>query len=240
MKKIITIVVLTMLLLPIFKAGDIPDTACDLVYDATPYLEPGDGGQDYISSVQMMVSNSSDPGSGKYAGNFDVYDWNGDYIVSVYGDYEVSMSNPQLLTGFVDGTYTYVLDGTYKGTFDVDHEMQAIVDVDMAFYDACKYEYDDYRNPTQTAHSIGNEYNTNNIYNGDMTLASEEESKVSEEESKASEEESKASEEESKTSSSDEAYLKFGYLILVSILIVVLMMIILALLAVIFSLRKRD
>lgn len=139
--------IISILVMPTLKA-EVPDTACDLVYQATNNVESGNGGQDYVTNIQMSVYNSDLVGGPKNAGNFDIYDWNGELVESIYGDYELSMNKQQSLTGYVDGTYTYILDGTYKGTFNVNHEMQAIVAVDMAYYNGCNHDaYGKYIDP---------------------------------------------------------------------------------------------
>lgn len=140
MKKILVIMLLLFTLYPRYYASEIPDTACSLIYDASN-VEAGNGGQEYKTNVQIGVINGIDHvDDSVYAGNFDIYDLNGNLVESVTGDYKQSMENNQGLTGLIDGTYTYILDDTYVGTFNVNHEMQAIVTVDMDFYDSCNHD----------------------------------------------------------------------------------------------------
>lgn len=48
----------------------------------------------------------------------------------------------------VDGTYTFIVNDTYKGTFNVNHEMQNLLSIDMSQYNQCNHDaYGGYRDP---------------------------------------------------------------------------------------------
>lgn len=140
-KKLLVIGILAILVIPAFNASDIPETACPNIYDFSN-VEPGDGGQDYITDVQVGLSPGAEPGPF----NIDLYDWLGNYIESTYYDADIDYSvltgtdEPPAFTGLVDGTYTFIINDTYKGTFNVNHEMQGILNIDMSKYNQCNHD----------------------------------------------------------------------------------------------------
>lgn len=156
MKQLLVIVVLAILVTPIFNASEIPETACPIIYDFSN-VEVGDGGQDFVTNVEVGISPDAEPGPF----NIDLYDWLGNYIESTYfdsnEDYSVltGMPEPPGFTGLVDGTYTFIVNDTYKGTFNVNHEMQGLVSIDMSKYNQCNHDaYGGYRDPNTSTNEF--------------------------------------------------------------------------------------
>lgn len=232
---IIPTVLMLVLATPTFSAS-VPDTACDLIYDATPGVEVGNGGQDYITNVEMAVYNSELPDGGKYAGDFDIYDWNGDLVERVSGDYELSMSKREIVTGLVDGTYTFVLDDTYKGTFNIDHEMQALVGVDMAYYNYCNHDaYGSYIDPNTIYEPTTDTIMPSSSIEGGSTS----EENIEEFDVSKNEDNSNAADQ---TSSSNEIGQKSGYMILIVAVIIILGLIAVIIigLSILYTLKKSN
>lgn len=115
----------------------------EIVLDSTPEVEPGNGGQDYISSVWFSFYMSDNNYPHSYAVDISIYDWNGVYVEEVDGDSNNPNPSSEEATGLVDGTYTYLLDGKYKGTFDVNHNIKNEILIDLSYFQNCASEYSD-------------------------------------------------------------------------------------------------
>ncbi len=109
----------------------------NLVINSTPDVVPGNGGQDYVSEVWFSFYNSNTNYPHSYAADIAIYDWNGKHVEDVPGDEMDPNPAPQKATGIVDGTYTYVLDGIHKGSFNVNHNIKNEVVIDLAAFDNC-------------------------------------------------------------------------------------------------------
>lgn len=148
-EKILIIVLLAIIATPPLNASEIPDVACPYEYDFSN-AESGNGGQDYITDLPIVVENN--PIVSEVI-NIDLYDWFGQYIESV--EYDTTprvmadgIGYEYFFTGLVDGTYTFVINDTYKGTFNVNHELASAINIDMGMYMQCYHDaYGNYIDP---------------------------------------------------------------------------------------------
>lgn len=105
------------------------------IINTTPDVNPGNGGQSYISNVDFDFHNawSADPSTYTFTDTIKIYDWNGKNVE----DIEITDSYGTA-TGLVDGTYTFTfindLGETNKGQFDVNHNINNTVHVEMTEY----------------------------------------------------------------------------------------------------------
>lgn len=115
------------------------NTLCteDNILISTPDVEPGNGGQNYVSDVTFSITNSDlNNDLQHFASDIAIYDWNGKHVEDVTSD--SNDPNPiQVATGIVDGTYTYVLSSGNTGTFNVNHNIDNIVLIDLADFENC-------------------------------------------------------------------------------------------------------
>lgn len=130
----------------------------NLIINTTPDIQPGNGGQNFISDVTFQFHNawSTDPSRYTYDGNIQIYDWNGKHVEDV----EINKSNG-VATGLVDGTYTFTftndIGDVNTGQFSVDHNIDNLVHVEMAQY-LCEYD-----TKTDYMHNVKNDEAVNNV-----------------------------------------------------------------------------
>lgn len=137
MKKSLSILSLVLLMLPMYSASEIPEVACPYVYDFSNNVGVGDGGQNYVTDVMIDIT-----GALNILMYVDLYDWMGNYIESVTYDGNADYNNLEGrpapgFTGLVDGTYTFIINDTFKGTFNVNHEMQGLLIINTDMYSSC-------------------------------------------------------------------------------------------------------
>lgn len=131
----------------LFFTQDISATslsACEseAIIDSTPDVVPGNGGQDYVSSVWFSIYSSDTQYPHSYSASIAIYDWNGKHVEDIEGDPLSPNQEPMEATGIVDGTYTYVINGNYKGTFNVNHNIKNEVLIDAANFTNCDTSYE--------------------------------------------------------------------------------------------------
>ncbi len=130
----------------------------NLIINTTPGIEPGNGGQDFISDVTFQFHNSwsTNPSNYTYDKTIQIYDWNGKQVEDV----KINKSNG-VATGLVDGTYTFTftndIGDVNTGQFNVDHNIDNSIYVEMVQY-LCGYD-----TKTDYVHNIKNDETVNNI-----------------------------------------------------------------------------
>lgn len=149
MKKIIIIFILV---LTGFNSVSINAEECgnDFILNSTPDVESGNGGQDYVSEVYFWIDEPYEGGGTKPVGRYiEIYDWNGKHVEDVEPNYSGNAYNTttgasvETATGIVDGTYTYVLETGEKGSFNVNHNIENNVYINLADFDNCDNTTDD-------------------------------------------------------------------------------------------------
>lgn len=253
-KKILVIIVLVMLGTSIFNASEIPEAVCPIVNDFSN-TEPGDGGQDYITDVPIDIEYY--PVVNEVV-SIDLYDWFNEYVETVvYDTTPRVMGNgigyEYFFTGLVDGTYTFIIDNTYKGTFNVNHEYGSAVYINMSMYTQCYHDaYGNYIDPNTTIDGFydypqdnhdddnyyGYDYNNDNDSGNSMTNI---ESATQSETNSYTEITEQSEEERSEALTyEDEQSFKFKVVILMVIIPGILLVVIFGLIAVIYILKKSN
>ncbi len=112
----------------------------NLIVNATPSVQPGTGGQDFVSEVRFEFHNrwATDPSRYGYTNTIQIYDWNGNQVQ------EVSIETGSgYATGLVDGTYIFTftndIGDSNTGQFNVNHNIDNQVYVEMGDY-LCGYD----------------------------------------------------------------------------------------------------
>lgn len=253
MKRILAIMVLMVYMPFNFSASEIPDVACPYEFDFSN-VEVGSGGQDYVTNVQVKVTPDAEPGPF----NIDLYDWLGSYIESTYYDadanYAITMgADPEDIPGFtglVDGTYTFIVNDTYKGTFNVNHELQGLLNIEMSRYNQCNHDaYGGYIDPNTVSEGFydypednhdddnyyGYDYNNDNDSGVSMTdIESATQSETNSH--STTEEQSEVVKSEGPTNYHE----AFNAIALLCIVLAALLVVIAVLIVVIFKMRKNS
>lgn len=133
----------------VFQASTLNDSCVNNeIINSTPDVIAGNGGQNYVSDVSFGLYSSATKYPHSYNADIAIYDWNGKHIMDLEPDNDSPSPEPQIATGIVDGTYTYVLNGVNKGSFNVNHNIKNVVTIDMAEFTKCddNYSFEDNNN----------------------------------------------------------------------------------------------